>query len=237
MKQASIITSIYNGEKFLRGFLDNVLSQTCINSIEVLLLDACSTDSTPDIIKEYNHPSLKYHKLESRLPITDTMNYAIDLSSTDILSFWNVDDRRDNTSLDLQIEYLNNNLNCDICYGYVAWSFIENQTFEENDLSQIYPCLDVSIESLMINNSPNCLPLWRKKLHKELGYFDTDFGTASDYEFWMRCASNNKKFGKFYRIVGSYYYNPEGLSTNSNSSNASESELIKSKYKHFLNEK
>ena len=86
----------------------------------------------------------------------------------------------------------------------------------------------------MINNSPNCLPLWRKKLHKELGYFDTSFNTASDYEFWMRCAANKKRFDKFYGIVGSYYYNPNGLSTNSNSSNAIESELIKSKYKHFL---
>jgi glycosyltransferase involved in cell wall biosynthesis len=234
MKQASIITSIYNGEKFLHGFLNNVISQNCIDSIEVLLLDACSTDSTEQIIKQYNHPSLIYHKLESRLPITDTMNRAIDLANTEILTFWNIDDRRNNTSLDLQIKYLNNNLDCDVCYGYVAWSFIENQTFEENDLSQIYPCYDVSIESLMINNSPNCLPLWRKKLHKELGYFDTSFNTASDYEFWMRCAANKKRFDKFYGIVGSYYYNPNGLSTNSNSSNAIESELIKSKYKHFL---
>jgi glycosyltransferase involved in cell wall biosynthesis len=228
--QLTAITSIYNAEKFLTGFLENVLAQTCLNDMEVLLLDACSTDATPEIISKYPHPNLKYTKLSSRLPVTETMNLAVDLATADILTFWNVDDRRNNHSLARQIQYMKNNPECDVCYGHVAWSFIANQTFEENDLRRIYPCFDVSLDTLMTNNSPNCFPLWRKRLHEELGKFDTSFGTASDYEFWMRCCSNNKRFDKIFDVVGSYYYNPEGLSTRTDSTNFKESEEIRRKY-------
>jgi len=44
--RASVIVSIYNGENFLHGFLQNVLQQTILNEIEVLLLDAQSSDSS-----------------------------------------------------------------------------------------------------------------------------------------------------------------------------------------------
>lgn len=48
----SIITPAYNAEAFLRKTIDSVLAQTYTNW-ELLLIDDCSTDSTPKIIREY----------------------------------------------------------------------------------------------------------------------------------------------------------------------------------------
>ena len=42
--RASILTSIYNGEKFVDGFLRNAITQTFIDQVEILLLDANSSD-------------------------------------------------------------------------------------------------------------------------------------------------------------------------------------------------
>lgn len=235
MPKASIITSVYNGEKFLVGFFENVLRQSCIDDVEIVILDACSNDSSSEIISNFSHPSIKYTLLGERLPVTETMNLAIDKAESEILTFWNVDDRRNSSSLERQIQYMNTNPDCDISYGRVAWSFIENQTFEENSLTEIYPSSPATKESLLINNSPNCLPLWRKSLHDELGYFNTEYGTASDYEFWMRCLTHNKRFDQFFEVVGSYYYNPQGLSTCANSKNAQESHAIREKYVKLWN--
>lgn len=235
--RASILTSIYNGEKFLDDFLQNAISQTFINEVEILLLDAKSTDSSGEIIKKYKHPSLKYKKLDKRYSIYEAWNIGIELSSSQILSNWNIDDRRKNNSIETQTVYMENNPNCDVCYGYVAWSFKENETFDQNTLNEIYPCFDVSLQTMIQNNSPHCMPFWRKSLHNKFGVFDASYPTAADFEFWMKCLYNGASFHKIYDIVGSYYYNPSGLSTSSHSSNMKEGEEIKNKYIKLFNEK
>ena len=42
----------YNGEKYIREQLDSILNQT-YPPHELIIQDDCSTDSTPEIIKEY----------------------------------------------------------------------------------------------------------------------------------------------------------------------------------------
>ncbi len=49
----SIITTTYNCEKYVRDTLEGVLFQKGDFSIEYILFDACSTDNTFEIIKEY----------------------------------------------------------------------------------------------------------------------------------------------------------------------------------------
>lgn len=230
----SVITSIYNGEKFLNQFLENVLNQTCIDDIEILLLDAQSTDDTKNIIEKFKHPSLKYISLDKKYSIYDTWNIGINLAKSNLISNWNIDDRRKNTSLENQIAFMEKNNECDICYGYVAWSFKPNEKFEENSLTNLYPCHDVTFETMMKNNSPHCMPVWRKNLHDRFGLFDPFYKTAADFDFWLRCLKGGASFNKIYETVGLYYYNPNGLSTNSASTNMQEGALIKEKYKNLL---
>lgn len=235
--RASILTSIYNGEKFLHGFLENAISQTFIDEVEILLLDAYSSDNSEKIILEYKHPSLIYKKLDKKYSIYETWNIGVGLSKSSILSNWNIDDRRKNNSIETQTRYMENNPLCDVCYGYLAWSFKPNETFEQNPLTDVYPCFNVSLQTMIENNSPHCMPFWRKSLHDKFGLFDTSYPTAADFEFWMRSLYNGARFDKIQDIVGSYYYNPNGLSTNSQSLNIKEGSEIKQKYLNLFNEK
>lgn len=235
-KRASIIVSIYNGEKFIGQFIENILEQKCLNDVEFLLLDAMSSDKTKEIISGYNHKSIKYKLLDKKYSIYDTWNIGIDLAQADIIGNWNIDDRRNDIGLDNQISVLEKNKELDICYGSVAWSYKENETFSQNSLSDIYPCLEVNINSMLTNNSPHCMPMWRKEIHKDVGYFNGEkYPTAADFDFWMRCLFNGKRFYKLNEIVGSYYYNPNGLSTSSDTSNEKEAIDIKKNYLNIFN--
>mgnify|MGYP002436757548 len=54
MKNQPVLTiaiPIYNGERTIKNMLDILMPQ-CNEKIEVLVSDNCSTDSTPNIIKE-----------------------------------------------------------------------------------------------------------------------------------------------------------------------------------------
>lgn len=233
MPRATVIVSIYNGEKFLPEFLRNVLEQKNLQDFEVLLLDAQSTDSTQQICESANHPSLKYERLPSKMSIYETWNYGAQKAESPILTNWNIDDRRSPFSLDLQVSALENS-DADVCFGYVAWSTTPNERFEDNPRTNLYPCYEVTAATMMENNSPHCMPAWKKSLHDRFGYFDTQYPTAADFDFWMRCLEGGAKFQKLNEVVGLYYYNPQGLSTQAQSSNMREGATIKQKFQHLL---
>ena len=48
----SIITVVYNGEKFLEKTIASVVNQSCKN-LEYIIIDGGSTDKSIDIIKKY----------------------------------------------------------------------------------------------------------------------------------------------------------------------------------------
>ena len=48
----SIITPMYNSGKFIKDTIDSVLSQT-YKEWEMIIVDDCSTDISPEIVKSY----------------------------------------------------------------------------------------------------------------------------------------------------------------------------------------
>ena len=48
----SIVLPIYNGEKYMRQSIESVINQTYKNW-ELIIIDDCSSDNTPEIAKEY----------------------------------------------------------------------------------------------------------------------------------------------------------------------------------------
>jgi len=235
MYRASIIVSIYNGAKYLEQFLNNALQLSCFNDVEFLLLDAQSIDNTKSIISRYKMANLRYELLDKRYSIYDTWNIGIDLASANNIGNWNVDDRRSIYGLEKQLTCLEEDESIDICYGITAWSFNENELFSNNPMTNFYPCYDVTFKTMLHHNSPHCMPVWKKRIHKDIGYFNGGkYPTAADYDFWMRCLFNGKIFKRLDYVVGSYYFNSNGLSTSSNTTNADESMTIRKKYSTVL---
>ena len=63
-------------------------------------------------------------------------------------------------------------------------------------------------------NMPHASPMWRKEYHEKYGYFDEQYRSAGDWEMWLRGASKGSKFKKIHELLGLYYFNPAGISTN-----------------------
>ena len=67
----SLIMSVYNGEDYLSEAIESVLNQT-FKSFELIIINDCSTDSTPEILS-------KYEKLDKRVKVytNEVKLYAI----------------------------------------------------------------------------------------------------------------------------------------------------------------
>lgn len=54
----SIVTTVFNIEKFIKRCMDSLVSQT-YNDIEIIVVNDCSTDSSMDIIKSYTDERIR----------------------------------------------------------------------------------------------------------------------------------------------------------------------------------
>lgn len=74
--KASVILCTFNGEKYLREQIDSILSQT-YPVFELILQDDCSTDSTPEICRDY---ARKYEQVRF-YENTETLGFNLNFKS------------------------------------------------------------------------------------------------------------------------------------------------------------
>ena len=55
------------------------------------------------------------------------------------------------------------------------------------------------------------MPMWRRSLHEETGYFDERLIVSCDYDMWRRMAENGVKFWYVPRALGEYLYRDNSL--------------------------
>ena len=51
-------------------------------------------------------------------------------------------------------------------------------------------------------------------VHDKHGYFNQYYKSSADWDFWLRCVFGGSKFKKCQDNLGVYYFNPNGMSTN-----------------------
>jgi len=86
----TIVTVVFNGEKYLEATIKSVISQT-YESIEYIIVDGGSSDDSLDIVKKYDD-LIDYWVSEKDSGIYHAMNKAIDLARGELIFFLNAGD-------------------------------------------------------------------------------------------------------------------------------------------------
>lgn len=214
--KCSLFCSFFKGEQFIQGYLENILDQTCFRDIEFIFLDCHSPEKEFDYIQPFldTYDNIKYFRLDSDPGLYAGWNIAIKKCSAPLVGNWNIDDRKNKEGLEILLNQFTQNSLLDIVYGFTYISRIANQKYIDNSFSEIYPYLPHSLNNLLRNNSPHCMPIWRKSLHNHFGFFDENYKTAADGDFWLKCAIGGANIKLVNHPVGLYYENPKGRSTN-----------------------
>lgn len=213
----SALCSLYRGGDFIEQFMDNITSQSCFDEhAELVIVDADSPEDEYETIKRYlaRHPNIQYHRMKYRIGIYDAWNYAARAARGEYLTNTNLDDLRRRDSFEIQAGVLDNLPFVDVVYQDLYYTFDPRLSFEQIAAFGHKTHLPVvTPHNMVVFNSPHNAPMWRKRLHGELGWFDTRYKSAGDYEFWMRCLAAGKTFYKTNDPHVAYYQNPKGLST------------------------
>jgi glycosyltransferase involved in cell wall biosynthesis len=87
----SVIIPTYNRAEYLREAIESVLAQTYEN-FELLILDNCSPDHTPDVVESFKDPRIKYLRHQCNIGGTANWIYGIHLAQGVFFSVLGDDD-------------------------------------------------------------------------------------------------------------------------------------------------
>lgn len=122
----SIVTISYNQADFLRQTIESVLSQD-YKSIEYIIIDGGSTDSSLEIIKEYSD-SLAYYVSEPDDGPAAALNKGFNKATGDFIYYINSDDVLIQGAISKVVKFIERQPNYDIYYGhgYITNSKLDN---------------------------------------------------------------------------------------------------------------
>jgi len=218
--RVSALASMYKGAKYLETFLENIVSQSIFDQTELIIIDACSPEGEEELISHYMkiYPNIVYKRFDCRIGIYDAWNYAVQIARGEYVTNTNLDDLRRQDSFEIQANALDRHAFADVVYQDFYYSLDYRFDFESVSKCGFKSNLPIATVNNMLEfNSPHNAPMWRKRLHEEIGYFDPSYRSAGDYEFWLRCLKGGKIFLKTNTPHVVYYQNPEGLSTSADS--------------------
>ncbi len=180
MNSISIITATYNAAKTIRDCLECLKEQT--TAVEHILIDGVSDDSTLSIVNEYtNH--LTHVISEPDHGIYDAMNKGLKIASGDIVGILNADDFYPTSDTLAKVARVFVDPKVDACYGDLLYVDGANR--------------DKTVRNWRSGSfnprkfywgwmPPHPTFFVRRSVYEKYGLFNTDLGSAADYEIMLR---------------------------------------------------
>lgn len=186
--KVTIITVCYNSAQTIEQTIQSVLSQS-YNPIEYIIKDGLSTDRTSDIIKKYEdrfNGRLRYIS-EKDSGIYDAMNRGISLATGDIIGILNSDDvLADNEVISKIVNRFRQGEDIDAVYANLV--FKDEKTLTKT--TRVFVAGEYTTR--LAWHPPHPTLYLKRKVYEEIGYFDTRFKIAADYDLMLRIIRSGK---------------------------------------------
>ncbi len=103
----SVITPVYNSERFIKETIESVLNQTYTN-LELIIVDDASIDNSTEIIRTYRERDtrIKYIRNTKNSGAAISRNIALENAKGRFIAFLDSDDIWDERKLEVQIAYM-----------------------------------------------------------------------------------------------------------------------------------
>jgi len=204
----SVITPVYNGERFIESCLKVVIDQACLD-VEHIIMDGGSTDRTVEIIKQYaqKYPHIRWIS-EKDKGQSDAMNKGIAMAKGEILAILNVDDFYEPNVLNWVSEIFKTLPEPSLLVGNCnVWN-------DEGNLKFINKPAKLKLADLLLGFRANQFPVnpsayfYHTSLHQKIGYYKVEEHYVMDLDFLFKAVQvatvkyMNETWGNFRMIEG-----------------------------------
>lgn len=178
--KVSIITVVFNGERYLEGCILSVLQQDYLN-IEYLIIDGGSSDGSLQIAQKYE-THLAQLISEPDNGMYDAINKGIKLATGDIIGLLHADDFFADNQVISEIIKRFEETKADAVYGDLDYVDSKSLQVTRRWRSHQYRHADFKLGWMPAHPS-----LYIKKhIYDRFGGYSLNFGSAADYELMVR---------------------------------------------------
>ena len=209
----TVVVSTYNDEAFIKGCVEDLLGQTIIDRMEIVIVDSASKQGEGAVVKAFQcrHPNIKYIRTPERENVYAAWNRGIKFAAGKYITNANTDDRHRRDAFEIMTRELEGNPEVTLAYADVIKTETPNETFEKCTPTGMLRWHDWNRETLI---EKGCFigpqPMWRREIHEVYGFFDPQYTVAGDYEFWLRI-SQTSSFLHIPTPLGLYLERPDSI--------------------------
>jgi len=182
----TIVTPVYNGEKYLEETIQSIITQTYDN-IEYIIIDGNSTDRTIDIIKKYEN-KIAYWLSEPDNGMYDAIKKGFKVANGEIYGWLNASDKYYQSAVEVVVKTYNN-------YPEREWVTGIPTLYDENGLivrvgEPLFYFNKFFKMGLYRGDVLGWLQqestFWKKSLWEKVNGINNELKFAGDYDLWVR---------------------------------------------------
>ncbi|MCC7061578.1 MAG: glycosyltransferase [Planctomycetes bacterium] len=184
------LVSTYCSERYLRGCLDDLLAQTLVDQLEIVVVDACSPEGEGAIVREYQarFPRLHYVRTGTREHTSESFQRATALARGRYLTTANTDDRHRVDFLERMVGVLDAHAEFGLVYADSRITQKDNDTFAASEATHRFAMPDYSPLAALSCCLFGAQAVWRRGAHDEVGTWDPRYRYANDQDMFLRIA-------------------------------------------------
>lgn len=174
--KVSIILPTHNGSRYLLESISSCLNQS-FDDFELLVVDDCSTDDTPEILRSVNDPRLRVIHLEVNRKLPGALNAGFEQAQGEYHTWTSDDNLYLPGALARMVDFLDQNPRTD---GVYTDTF---RLLDEKRIGRWHSGPSFHLTKMQIVGA--CF-LYRGTLWDRVGRYDESSFLVEDYDWWVR---------------------------------------------------
>lgn len=180
--KVAVIMATWNSGRYICQAIESVLNQT-FKDFELIVIDDCSTDKSPSIVKSFDDQRIKYIRNDKNLGAAISRNIGITTSSAPYIAILDSDDIALPKRLEIQASFLDRH--DDFALVGSAARLIDENGDRTGVIWRSGLSTEMMIPSLLFQNriTHSSVMMRRTALPKQVY---RDLNPAEDYDLWTR---------------------------------------------------
>ena len=185
----SVVVPVYNQGQYLEEALQSLLTQT-YRTIEIIVLNDGSTDTTPEVLKKYT--GRLYWESQPNMGQSRTLNKGWQMAKGEFLSYLSGDDALLPDAIATFVDYLGRHPTAVLTY--CDFDLIDPHSRVIRQVTT--PDFNFQRMITDVVCPPGPCPVFRRVAFEKAGLWDAQFRQMPDYDYWLRLGLQ----GDFVRI-------------------------------------
>ena len=186
MFKVSVVIPVKNAEDFIEKSLHSVMAQS-IPVYEVIVVDNCSTDKTPEMLKSFEKKFSNVKIVSNPISgVSRTRNVGIKYSSGNVIALLDADDYWDSEKVKNHLEHFTAHPGCALSFsGSREIQLQDSKIIGRSEANDAFSFRDLLLNKFVVHGSASSVFI-NSRILEDIGYFKENLDFGEDWDLWLR---------------------------------------------------